>query len=138
MKGTHSLNWKVLTITDVFLDHKLSNFKIKSEENYSNLKNCNHNASRADFFGSKSHSNGEDFSRSSINFFYTNTNHITHHYLELAYQFVLSSKHSPCINLRWFPFNPFPFLSCNLSGGTLLYPTCGAVFTVCSHTFTLF
>ena len=28
-----------------------------------------------------------------------NTNHISHHYLELTYQFILSSRHSPGINL---------------------------------------
>ena len=35
------------------------------------------------------------------------TIHITYHHLELSYQFVLSSRHCPSINLRWFSFN-FP------------------------------
>ena len=34
-----------------------------------------------------------------------NTDHITHCHLELAYQFVLSSRHSPGINFRWYLFN---------------------------------
>ena len=47
-----------------------------------------------------------------------NTNHITCRHLEIAYQFVLSSRHNPGINL-----NP------KLSRDT--------VFTMCSHTFPL-
>ena len=74
-----------------------------------------------------------------------NTNHITCRLLELAYQFVLPSRRSPGINLRWFPFNfpstlstPPTFLSCTPSGGIFPKLSCGAVFTVGSHTFTLF
>jgi len=66
-----------------------------------------------------------------------NTNHITRHHLELAYQFVMSSRYSPDINVRWFPFN-FPFLSRNPSGGTFLKLSCGVIFIMCSHTFSLF
>ena len=66
-----------------------------------------------------------------------NTNYITHHHLELAYQFILSSNQSPGIHLRWFPFNFPP--SC-LASTLVALPNllCGAVFTMCSHTFTLF
>ena len=49
------------------------------------------------------------------------------------------------VNTRWFPFNfpsipftPSPFLSCTYSRGTFPKLSCDAVFTVCSHTFTLF
>ena len=77
--------------------------------------------------------------------------------LNSPYQFILSSIHNPSINLRWFPFIlssihnpsinhrwfPFNFVSIPISsrthsGGTLPNLSCGAVFTVCSHTFTLF
>ena len=39
-----------------------------------------------------------------------NTNYSTCHHLKLSYQFILSSRYNPGINLSWFPFNfpPFP------------------------------
>ena len=71
-----------------------------------------------------------------------NTSHITCRHFELAYQFVLSIRHSHGINLRLFPFNfpsiPPPFLSPNPLGGTFKKLSRGSVFIVCSHTFTLF
>ena len=53
-----------------------------------------------------------------------NTNHITCCRIELAYQFILSSRHSPGINLRYLPFIPCPlpvlhppwwFLNCHVA-----------------------
>ena len=64
---------------------------------------------------------------------YRSTDTICCH-LELIYQFILSSRHSPGINLRWFPFN----FSSIPSGSTFLKLSHGAVLTVCSHIFTLF
>ena len=70
-----------------------------------------------------------------------NNNHITCCHLKLVYQFVLSFRHSTGVNFRWFLFNfpsiSSPFLSCTHSGSTLPNLSNGAIFTVCSHTFTL-
>ena len=76
---------------------------------------------------------------------FPNTNHIACCHLEFAYQFILSSRQSPGINLRSVPFN-FPiipstpplFLSYTIPGCTSPKLSHGAVFTLCSCTFTLF
>ena len=68
-----------------------------------------------------------------------NTNHITYHHLELTYQFVLSTWHSPGINLRWLLFN-FPSIP-STPPSFCLAPSLVALFQnshMCSHTSTLF
>ena len=55
------------------------------------------------------------------------TNHITYHHLELSYQFVLPSRHSPGIFPR-FPFN-FPSITFN-PPPSCLEPTLVALFRI--------
>ena len=72
-----------------------------------------------------------------------NTNHITCRHLKLSYQFILSSRHNPGINLRYFPFN-FPYIppllpsSCYFPCWLLLKIVTGTIFSAYSHTFILF
>ena len=76
---------------------------------------------------------------------FPNTNHITCRHLELAYQFVLSSRHSPGINLHliFFPTlasssppSPLPVLQ--PAGCTFQKHPRDVIFTAYSHTFTHF
>ena len=67
-----------------------------------------------------------------------NTNYITHCTLEFANQFILHSRHSPGINLRWFLLN-----SSSIPGPPLLLSrthshVVSSLPCMCSHTFTLF
>ena len=73
-----------------------------------------------------------------------NTVHIAYRHLEFAYQFVLSFRYSPAVNLRQFPFS-FPFipsashlfLFLTHPGGSYSKLSRGATFTVFTYIHSL-